>query len=322
MNRLIQLLAIVCALALCTAGCAEKSKDEAGHAHGKEAPGHEHGGEADHHDDHRIAMSADALKNNRVVISAAGSQIVRREIELPGEIILDADRVAHVVPRFPGIALKINKSLGDRVRAGEVLAVVQSNVSAAPYDITALINGTVVEKHVTQGEYVRDDGDIFVVADLSHVWVNISVYARFLSMVKEGQRVRITSTGIPDEAEGRIDYVGPIIGESTRTGIARVVLANPRGTWQPGLFVEAHVATDEAKVDVAVPETAIQSVEGRDVVFVRQADGFEVRRIGTGRRGGGLVEVTSGLAAGEWFVADGSFIFKAELGKSEAAHEH
>jgi cobalt-zinc-cadmium efflux system membrane fusion protein len=203
-----------------------------------------------------------------------------------------------------------------------VLAVVQSNLSAAPYEITALIDGMVVEKHVTLGEFVRDDADIFVVADLSTVWVNISVYARFLPQVKVGQRARLTAAGLDDEAEGRIDYVGPIIGESTRTGVARMVLDNARGAWQPGLFVTAHVAVDEARVDVAVPEDAIQSLEGRDAVFVRDGDAFEIRAVELGRRGAGWIEVTSGLARGEEFVAAGSFIFKAEFGKSEAGHDH
>ena len=140
--------------------------------------------------------------------------------------------------------------------------------------------------------------------------------------MKAGQHVRITSPGQHAEAKGTIDYIGPIIGESTRTGVARMTLPNRDGGWQPGLFVSAHVAVEEGQAAVAVPETALQTVGGHDVVFVRSADGYDAREVKIGRRGDGWVEVTSGLSAGEEYVSAGSFIFKAELGKSEASHDH
>jgi cobalt-zinc-cadmium efflux system membrane fusion protein len=112
------------------------------------------------------------------------------------------------------------------------------------------------------------------------------------------------------------------VGESTRTGVARMVLPNPDRLWQPGLFVTAHITISEERVPVAVPDGAIQTVEGREVVFVRRMNEFTARPIVTGRRGADLIEVVEGLASGEDYVAAGSFIFKAEFGKSEAGHEH
>jgi cobalt-zinc-cadmium efflux system membrane fusion protein len=290
---------------------------------------HGHQAETSHPHEHdtpsslgSVTMMPEALAANHVEIRRSGPGMVRTEIELPGEIRLNADRVAHVVPRFPGVVQEVTGRLGDRVRAGDVLAVVQSNVSAAPYPVTAMIDGTIIQKHVTLGEFVRDDADIFVVADLSDVWVNVSVYARFLAEVKPGQAVRITSPGVGESAAGVIDYVGPLVGESTRTGVARMVLPNPKRIWQPGLFVTAHITVAELEAPVAVPDGAIQTVEGRDVVFVRSGNTFTARPVTTGRRGVDLLEITDGLARGEDYVAEGSFIFKAEFGKSEAGHEH
>jgi cobalt-zinc-cadmium efflux system membrane fusion protein len=185
-----------------------------------------------------------------------------------------------------------------------------------------MVDGVIIEKHVALGEFVRDDQDIFVVADLSTVWVNISVYARFLTDVRVGQQVRITSPGVNATARGKIDYVGPIVGESTRTGVARMVLRNPEHFWQPGLFVTAHITVSEEQVAVAVPDGAVQTVEGREVVFVRRMNEFTARPVVTRRRGGELIEIVEGLAPGEDYVAAGSFIMKAEFGKSEAGHEH
>ena len=101
-----------------------------------------------------------------------------------------------------------------------------------------------------------------------------------------------------------------------------MVLPNPERTWQPGLFVTAHITVAEDRVPVAVPDGAIQTVEGREVVFVRHMNTYTARPVVTGRRGGDLIEIVEGLGAGEDYVAAGSFIFKAEFGKSEAAHEH
>ncbi|MCI0452892.1 MAG: efflux RND transporter periplasmic adaptor subunit [Candidatus Latescibacteria bacterium] len=304
------------------AGCSrEASTDqraEAGHEHAADDHGHEH----DPASLGKVTMMPDALAANGVEIARSAPGLVSVDIDLPGEIVLNADRVAHIVPRFPGVVQQVNKALGDAVRSGEVLAVIQSNISAAPYDVISMVDGTVIEKHVALGEFVRDDADIFVVADLATVWVNISVYARFLTDVKRGQTVRITSPGVRATARGTIDYVGPIVGESTRTGVARMVLPNPDRLWQPGLFVTAHITISEERVPVAVPDGAIQTVEGREVVFVRRMNEFTARPIVVGRRGHDLVEVVEGLAPGEDYVAAGSFIFKAEFGKSEAGHEH
>lgn len=322
MNRAaLVIVASACAgLVVCTLNCASEKTPEDTHA---EAHAHDdHGHEHDANNLGTITMTPDVLKANGVEVARAAAGVVSTEIDLPGEIVLNADRVAHVVPRFPGVVQRVNKSLGDAVRAGDVLAVVQSNLSAAPYDVVAMVDGTVIEKHVALGEFVRDDADIFVVADLSTVWVNVSVYARFLADVRLGQKVRISSPGVPETASGTIDYVGPIVGESTRTGVARVVLRNPGRTWQPGLFVTAHITIAETPAAVAVPDEAIQTIEGREVVFVRSMNTFTARPVVTGRRGGDMVEIVEGLTAGEDYVAAGSFILKAEFGKSEAAHEH
>ena len=318
------IVAMVSVTTLCTRDDADEDAHADEHAHDDHAHddhAHEHG-----HEEASglgvVTMTPDVVAANGVTMARSGPAVVDTEIDLPGEIVLNADRVAHIVPRFPGIVQSVHKKLGDAVRAGDVLAVVQSNVSAAPYDVTSMVSGTVIEKHVALGEFVRDDADIMVVADLSTVWVNISVYARFLTDVSRGQKVRITSPGVGETATGTIDYVGPIVGETTRTGVARMVLPNPQRIWQPGLFVTAHITVSNASVAVAVPDAAVQTIEGREVVFVRTMNDFTARPVVTGRRGRDWIEIVEGLAPGEDYVAAGSFIFKAELGKSEAAHEH
>jgi cobalt-zinc-cadmium efflux system membrane fusion protein len=267
-------------------------------------------------------LSDEHLIENEVTCAKAGPGSIQFEIELPGEIVLNADKVAHIVPRFPGITQKVHKDLGDEVGEGEVLAIIQSNQSVAPYEIKSLVSGTVIEKHLTLGEFVRDDADIYVIADLSTVWAKISIYAKYLSQIKPGLNVLLTATGIDEVAEGTIDYVGPIVGEKTRTGSARVILQNIDRQWQPGLFVTARITVGRFSVPLAVPDDAIQTVEGKPSVFVRAAGGFTLRPVEIGRSDGHTVEILAGLTPGEEYAAANTFLLKAERGKSEAGHEH
>lgn len=294
-------------------------RPEAGE-HGAET---EHGdGEGEAHAAEPIALSPEAVASNGLTFAVAGPGVVRVDIELPGEVVLNSDRVVHVVPRFPGIVEAVNKNLGDEVAAGEVLAVIQSNASLSSYEILAQVAGTVIEKHIALGEFARDDADVFVIADLTTVWVNISVYSRYLPEVRAGQRVRLSARGVADVVETEIGYVRPILGENTRAAVARAVLPNPRGAWQPGLFVTAHVTVDESRFPVVIPDTAIQRVGGEPVVFVRRPEGFFPRHVELGATDGLSWEVKSGLAKSELYVSSNSFILKAELGKSEAEHSH
>lgn len=269
-----------------------------------------------------IVITEEALTSNNIRLTQAGPGRIAQLVELPGEILLNADKVAHIVPRFPGIAQTVYKNLGDEVTSGDVLAVIQSNQSVAPYDVKSLVSGTIIEKHITLGEFVRDDADIYVVANLSTVWVKISIYAKYLGQINVGQQVRLTASGIEETAEGVIDYVGPIVGERTRTGQARVVLNNRGGAWVPGLFVTAAIAVSETQAPIAVPDDAIQTVEGKNAVFVRVGDRFHARIVTLGRSDGKMVEILTGLSAGETYAASNSFVLKADFGKSEAGHDH
>ena len=102
----------------------------------------------------------------------------------------------------------------------------------------------------------------------------------------------------------------------------RVTLENPQGSWRPGLFVTALVATDSRQARVAVPETAIQTVEDKPTVFVRTDDGFKAQAVELGSRAAGQVEITQGLEAGAQVASAGSFVLKSELGKASAEHSH
>lgn len=190
------------------------------------------------------------------------------------------------------------------------------------YGLRAPFKGVVIEKKIANGQAVTADEDLFTVADLSTVWVNITVYAKDLNAVREGQQVTIKSEALGSEVKGKIVYIGSLVGGEARAATARVVLADPTRRWRPGLFVTALVVQEELTVPVAVKREGLQKFRDWDVVFVRVGDQFEARPLELGRTEGEWVEVLSGLKPGERYAAANSFILKADVGKAGASHDH
>jgi len=308
-------------------GCGGAARDagvgERPPAAGEEAHGDEHGheGEGEHHEEPVVRLTPEQLQAAGITVETAGPGRIDIAVELPGEVRPNGERLAHITPRFPGIAREVRKSIGDTVRSGEVLAVIESSESLSSYDLKTLIDGTVLERHITPGEAVDRETQAFVIADLSTVWVELSVYQKDLPRVRVGSRVRLQAAHDAPEAEGDVSYLTPSVDEATRTVTARVVLPNSADTWRPGMFVVGRLL-DESEAAVAVRTTALQTVEQRPVVFVEEEEGFEPRPVLLGRVGESHAEIVSGLAAGERYVAANSFLLKAELGKGSAEHAH
>ena len=190
------------------------------------------------------------------------------------------------------------------------------------YEIRSPINGTVIEKHLSLGEAVKEDANIFIIADLSTVWAEMTIYAKDLNTVKLGQKATVKAVAFESQSSGTVFYIGALVGEQTRVAKARVLLPNPKGIWRPGLPVNIKLVSGAVKVPVAVSAEAIQTVRDWTVVFGRYGDNFEARPVELGRSDGNFTEVITGLNVGERYAAKNSFLIKADLGKSGASHDH
>ncbi|WP_306397285.1 efflux RND transporter periplasmic adaptor subunit [Telluria beijingensis] len=188
--------------------------------------------------------------------------------------------------------------------------------------IRAPFDGVIVEKHITHGEVVGADTRVFTLTDLSTVWADVVVPARDLDIVRVGTDAVIRSIASSTTAPGKVSYVSSLVGEESRSAKARVVLDNPGAAWRPGLAVNVDIVTGSSDVAVAVAVEAIQTADGRQVVYKRVKEGFVAQPVATGRSDGRFVEVTEGLRAGEAYAAAGSFAVKAEQGKGEGGHGH
>jgi cobalt-zinc-cadmium efflux system membrane fusion protein len=185
--------------------------------------------------------------------------------------------------------------------------------------VVAPITGRVVERKVELGTAVGRDNletELFVIVDLSRVWVELSVASSDLPVIKEGQSVKISARDLSKTTIGKIVFVSPLVDKDTRTTRVVTEIPNAKRTWRPGSFVTAGIVLNEWTVPVVVPATAIQKLDGQPIVFVRTKDGFEKRNVVVGEREDRALEIVSGLTPGEAIAATNTFPFKAELSKA------
>ena len=346
-------------------------------------------------------MAAQSIETAPIAIGR-----LSRHLAVPGTIVTDADRVARVPARVVGTVAQMRRRLGDDVKAGETVAVLDSRevadtkseyltasvnldlqktlyerakglwdkrVSAenqylqvrntfietqlradlarqklsalgidaaevgatmrdAPdrsnlrqYKLRAPISGRIVERKVDVGTAVGKEGDpadVYTIADLSTLWVELSVPTAELGGVREGARVGIVTGGEgAQRGDARIVFISPLLNQDTRSARVIATLPNADLRWRPASYVTAEIAMPSGEPKPLVPRSAIQTIDGDKGVFVRNATGFERRKVVLGGADDDAFEAVSGLEAGEVVAVRNAFLLKAELGKSDADGE-
>jgi len=349
-----------------------------------------------------INMPSEEIAKYDIGVATAGPGQLAIKTILPGEIAINTDKMAHIVPRVPGMVREVKVKLGDLVHKGDILAVIDSrdladaraaylasmerlelaqamfdlkeklwkkNISSEKeylntqkdlaqakidlraakqkliamgftstyldtlpeereefftrYEVVAPFDGTVIKKNIALGEILKDDAEVFVVADLRTVWINLQVYKKDLPLIRKGQHVSLAGQTHLPEIYGEIDYVDPLIGAQTQTALARMVLPNPRGELRPGLFVKASVTVKSLRADVLIRSEYVQYLNDNPCIFIRVSNGFELRGVTQGDTDGEYVAITGGLKAGEKYATKNSFLLKAEMDASAAnIHVH
>lgn len=203
----------------------------------------------------------------------------------------------------------------------EIKGLDKQPFSLGRLEVRSPIAGRVIGREAVRGELLAAEKEVFSVADLSSVWVELPVYAADLPAVKEGQPVSLTGQG-GRIVEGKVIAAGATL--DPQTGAARVVAAldNKDGVWRPGDFGSGTIQAGGEAADIAVPSSALQVLNGDTVVFVRNADGFEPRVVEVGRRNSRFAEITFGLFPGEQVATGNTFLLKAEASRGEASHSH
>lgn len=264
------------------------------------------------------AMSKDA----GVEIGSAGPGQISQEVSVYGRLVANQDKVFHANPRFPGVIREVPVSLGKRVKAGEVIAVLESDQSLQRYEIRSLIDGTVVEKHATLGEHVTESTELFVITDLSEIWADFQAYGAEAEEIVEGQEVLINLPNLKEPVRGKVVYISPISDEATQSKLIRAILSNREGALRPGVFVSGILRTKGEEVPLVVTRDAIQSFRDWKVVFLTDGEVFQATPVELGKQDSKFVQVLSGISAGARYVTKNSYLIKADIEKSGAAHDH
>lgn len=188
------------------------------------------------------------------------------------------------------------------------------------YEIRSPIAGRVTHRNLVLGQSVGTEKEVFTVAELSTVWVEIAIAPNDLAFAKEGQQVRVQNGS--QRSEGKIVALSPVIDPDTRSAKAIAEVDNRAGVWKLGDFAAVQLIGGTQEADLIVPRDALQTIKGGKAVFVSQGSGFKMRPVTTGREDSLNVEILSGLEFGETIATKNTFILKAELGKAEAEHQH
>jgi membrane fusion protein, heavy metal efflux system len=380
-----------------TVGCGKKEAPEEG-----KTPVAAEKKESSHNDKKEaqgiVTLSQEMQKSSGIEVKQVTAEEAAVPLLATAVIEMNIDRTAKISPRVTGKVVQIIASQGDRVKAGQVLAYLDSveldqiwsdyrkaqgkvalarrnlqreetlfqkkispekdvlkarqeldeaeadtnfaqerfrlvgidvtqfasnkgNSNHPLVPVASQVGGIVIEKAVTQGEVVNPEKTLFMVADLSTLWVVIDIYEKDMSRFRVGTGVKVQVTAFPDKVfKGKISYIADVVDEKTRTEKARVTIDNASGLLKPGMFATVLIEARNvgAKRIITVPGEAVQIESATHYVFVQVApDKFKRRDIETGRSLGKSLEVTAGLKEGEMVAVKGGFTLKSELKKGE-----
>jgi len=328
-----------------------------------------------------VAMTGDRITSAGISVEPVSVGGLNAEIVAPATIMAAPDGQAVLTARASGAVTRIFKRLGDPVRQGETVAVVESRDAAAisadrrsaaakatlaqktlererylygqkvsPRQdleqaqaeaasaqaeaqraqlaasaahvssdgrsvlVTSPISGRITSAAASLGAFVQSEAELFRVADPTRIQVEVAVTALDANRLAPGDRATLEVNGAQIDAEVRA--VTPTLNAETRSATVVLSVANP-ATLQPGAVGRARLRPKAASASTAIviPEDAVQTVDGRDAVFVRTSQGFKAVPVTLGQRGAGRVEVVSGLSAAAQIAVKNSFLLKAELGK-------
>lgn len=269
----------------------------------------------------RTRIPADVAKANGVVIETAGPALIGETRELFGTVRLSSTGRSEIRGQFPGRIVSVTKSVGDRVRRGELLARIESSESLQVYPVHSTVSGVVAERNGNPGD-VTFDRALYVITDPAQTLVVFNVFPKDLALVRPGLRVQIeTMDGQPVAGSTLGDYLAEG-NEAAGTALMRANLPNPAGRPRPGMALRGKVTVNAVEVPLAVRTEALQPFRDFTVVYANFGDDYEVRMLELGRASPEWTEVLSGLKPGTRYAARGAFLIRADVEKSGASHDH
>ncbi|WP_020209563.1 efflux RND transporter periplasmic adaptor subunit [Gilvimarinus chinensis] len=263
-------------------------------------------------------ISEEIAERSGIIAKAASSGNVERHIQVFGSLRTPPHSLAQVSARFSGLVKSVSVNVGDAVEQGSQLAMIESNDSLQDYPIKAPLTGRIQERNINPGEITGVE-PLFTIINNDTLWAELQVFPSQRYEIKPGQSVHIGHNN--HKHKGTIHHIlpGP---EGAPYVIARVLLENNNDDLSPGDMVNAQINVEVLQAEVVVEAQALQEFEGGTVVFIQQGQNYYARPVKVGVNDGQYAQITDGLSAGERYVAVNSYLVKADIKKSGAAHSH
>lgn len=254
-------------------------------------------------------------------LATASGQTLTPRAEAYGRLRLPPRAERPVQARFPGVITAAQGQLGAWVEAGTPLFTVESNQNLKRYEIRAPSAGELTGALHGAGELVLGGEALATVTDWRVLWAELEAYPALAAQLTPGLEVTLYDAEDRPLAQGPITRLGSALSAAQALPFY-VELANPKGTLRPGQWVRAEIALPSRDAVVAVPRSALQRYRNGEAVYIFAEERFEVRPVTLGARDGQWVEIRDGLRPGTRYVADHSFVLKADIEKAGAAHDH
>lgn len=266
----------------------------------------------------RVEIAETIAKKAGIKTAIAGAGTIEQTTTVYGKAATEHSKISHIRARFPGQIINVEAHIGERVKAGDVLATIESNQSLLRYKVTAPFDGTITERHANPGEIALEQA-LFTVADYSQLWVEFQVYPLQAQAMRIGQKVALSSE--QRNAQSTIQHLIPNTSGKPYL-LAGVPLDNSQGQWAPGVMLKGEVSTSIDEVALLVDNRALQAFRNWTVAFIKVGDAYEIRPLELGRSDGQFSEVLGGLNPGDEYVVENSYLIKADIEKSGASHDH
>jgi multidrug efflux pump subunit AcrA (membrane-fusion protein) len=257
-----------------------------------------------------VSLTAEQIRALGLELVPADLRPIARLLGINGEVAPLPDAQAEVSLRISGNVQAVYASLGDTVRAGQKLALVQSRVVGNPPPtvvVPAPADGVIDARNITVGQSVEPNSTLFHLSDRSRMRVIGKVYEEDLGQVRIGQTAFVKLLAYPDQLlRGTVRFIGPTLDPETRTVEVWVILDNKQGLLKPNLFAQVDIVLGENKAALTVPKAAVLEANGEKFVFVQEGDKFDRVEITVGFSDDQYTEVQSGIVPGDEVVTQGA----------------
>ena len=241
------------------------------------------------------------------------------KIPVSGQIAQEAEKINSIAAPGAGVITEKTIQLGATVNKDIPLCRLKVTETDSTLDIQSPVSGVVIGDFLKVGDAVEKGTSIYTIADLSELWANFDIYEKDIAKVKVGQKIKVYSMAYPEKSfDGEISFISPRVDETSHTIKIRALIQNPVNELKLGMFLNGDIILEGKEYYLMVPTAAVQTLEGKTVVFIETASHqFEPREITIKIEENNSTAIASGLKEGDTVVVNGSFLLKSKLSSNE-----